>query len=127
MKKADPPKQRKKTVVNLPLVHPNAAGIDIGDTLHSVAVPEGRDHPRVRTFGTMTCDLEMIVAWLRQCSVDTVAMESTGVCWKPLFGLLVGEGFDVYLVNSKHGRNVSGRKSDEEEAAWIQKLHSCDC
>jgi transposase len=125
MKKAAPPKPKRKAVVNLPMVYPNAAGIDIGDTLHSVAVPEGRDNPRVRTFGTMTCDLELIVEWLKQCRIDTVAMESTGVYWKPLFSLLVGKGFEVYLVNSKHVRNVSGRKTDEDDAVWIQKLHSC--
>lgn len=61
------------------LVHPNAAGIDIGDTLHTVAVPPGRDVDIVRTFGAFSCDLKAIVQWLKQCGIETVAMESTGV------------------------------------------------
>lgn len=118
-----PPK--KKAPTGLPLVRLNAAGIDIGDTFHAVAVPEGRDEMQVRTFGSMTCDLLSIAEWLKQCGVDTVAMESTGVYWKPLFGVLIQEGFDVYLVNSQQVRNVTGRKTDEDDAMWIQKLHSC--
>jgi len=107
------------------VVHPHAAGIDIGDTLHSVAVPEGADDPRVRDFGTMSCDLEAIADWLTSCRVDTVAMESTGVYWKPLFSLLTRRGFEVYLVNAKFARNVAGRKTDKTDALWLQKLHSC--
>jgi transposase len=117
--------KEKNSVVSMPLVNPNAAGIDVGDTVHAVAVPEGRDEVRVQTFGTMTCDLEKIMEWLTVCGVDTVAMESTGVYWKPLFSMLSKKGFEVYLVNSKQVRNVSGRKSDEDDAMWIQKLHSC--
>jgi transposase len=109
----------------MPLVNPNAAGIDIGDTMHAVAVPQGRDTANVKTFGAMTADLEQIVQWLQKCKVDTVAMESTGIYWKPLFGLLIRSNFEVYLVNSKQIRNVSGRKNDEDDAVWIQKLHSC--
>ena len=122
MKKATP---KKQSVVTMPLINPNAAGIDIGDTIHAVAVPEGRDLKRVKSFGTMTCDLQEIVGWLHQCEVETVAMESTGIYWKPLFAMLVKDGFEVYLVNSKQARNVSGRKNDEDDAMWIQKLHSC--
>ena len=73
MKKASSTRSKKPPGVNLPLVHPNAAGIDIGDRLHCVAVPKGRDKCPVRTFGSMTCDLEAIVAWLKKCKVDTVA------------------------------------------------------
>jgi transposase len=65
------------------------------------------------------------VEWLHSCNVDTVAMESTGIYWKPLFGLLVKSDFEVFLVNSRQIRNVSGRKNDEDDAMWIQKLHSC--
>ena len=115
----------RKSTVNLPLVNPNAAGIDVGDTIHAVAVPEDRDPEPVRSFGTMTCDLEAIAGWLIQCGVDTVAMESTGVYWKPLFNLLIQQGLEVYLVNAKQVRNVCGRKNDEDDARWIQKLHSC--
>jgi transposase len=116
---------KKKDVVSMPLINPNAAGIDIGDTIHAVAVPEGRDEVRVRSFGSMTCDLQDIINWLHHCKIDTVAMESTGIYWKPLFGMLIKAGFEVYLVNSKQARNVSGRKNDEDDALWIQKLHSC--
>ncbi|GAB3197001.1 transposase [Pontibacter aydingkolensis] len=85
----------RKSVVNLPLVNPNAAGIDVGDTIHAVAVPEDRGPEPVRSFGTMTGDLEAIAVWLLECGVDTVAMESTGVYWKPLFTLLIQQGLEV--------------------------------
>lgn len=109
----------------MPLVHPNAAGIDVGDTMHAVAVPESRDDVCVKTFGAMTADVEAIIAWLHYWKIETVAIESTGIYWKPLFGMLIKAGFEVYLVNSKQARNVSGRKNDEDDALWIQKLHSC--
>ena len=121
----DEKKTKKKPRVSMPLVNPNAAGIDIGDTLHSVAVPAGRHHVSVREFGAFTSDLESIVEWLKQCEVDTVAMESTGIYWKNLFAMLVHHGFEVYLVNAKHTRNITGKKDDESDAQWIQKLHSC--
>jgi transposase len=112
-------------IVGMPLVHARAAGIDVGDTLHSVAIPEGIFAERVKTFGTMTCDLEAIAGWLLQAKITTVALESTGVYWKPLFSLLNKKGLQVYLVNSRQTKNVSGRKTDEGDAMWIQKLHSC--
>jgi len=122
---ANKKKQQKQDVVHMQVIHPNAAGIDIGDTLHAVAVSPGRDKDPVRAFGTFTCDLLAIVVWLKQCLIDTVAMESTGVYWKPLYALLIAEGFEVYLVNAKQTKNVSGRKTDMSDAAWIQMLHSC--
>ena len=88
MKKATT-SRKKHEPTGLPLIHANAAGIDIGDTFHAVAVPEGRDEVRVKTFGAMTSDLFDITKWLKQCKIDTVAMESTGVYWKPLFGVLL--------------------------------------
>lgn len=118
-------KEKKPNIVEMPLVNPNAAGIDISVKEHVVAIPEGSGTERVRCFGTMTCDLIEIVVWLKAMFIETVAMESTGVYWKPLFSLLVREGFEVYLVNSKHVKNVTGRKTDEDDAMWIQKLHSC--
>jgi len=125
----DAKKSKKKgelsKTVSMPLIHPNAAGIDIGDTFHTVAVPFGRDEVNVREFGAFTADLLSIVAWLKACQIETVAMESTGIYWKNLFSLLVKHGFEVYLVNAKHTRNVTGRKDDESDAQWIQKLHSC--
>ncbi len=125
MSKKTSKKPKSKNIVEMQLVNPSAAGIDVGDTLHAVAIPEGRDTERVKTFGTMTCCLLAIVEWLKQCSIETVAMESTGVYWKPLFELLIRNGFEVYLVNAKQVRNVTGRKNDEDDAVWIQKLHSC--
>lgn len=121
--KSKPAKQ--KNVVEMAVVNPYAAGIDISDREHVVAVPEGADEKRVRKFGAMTCDLEEIVLWLQHCEITTVAMESTGVYWKPLFSMLVRSGFEVYLVNASHVKNVTGRKTDENDAMWIQKLHSC--
>lgn len=115
----------KPSVVEMTLVHCNAAGIDIGDTFHTVAVPADRCKETVKKFGTFTCDLLDIVKWLQECKIDTVAMESTGVYWKNLFSILMQNGFDVRLVNARHTKNVSGRKTDESDAQWIQRLHSC--
>lgn len=125
MNKAKTKTTKDQSIVSLPLVNAHAAGIDIGDTIHAVAVPEDRDEKRVRTFGTMTCDLQLIVEWLQKCKIETVAMESTGVYWKPLFSMLSRAGFEVLLVNARQVRNVTGRKNDEDDAMWIQKLHSC--
>jgi transposase len=123
-------KTSKKTenpnIVSLPMINEHAAGIDISDKEHVVAVPENIGKERVRKFGTMTCDLQLIVLCLKECLIKTVAMESTGVYWRPLFSVLVRAGFEVHLVNSKHVKNVTGRKTDEDDAMWIQKLHSCD-
>jgi transposase len=118
-------KKKKNLTVEMVMVNPNAAGIDIGSSMHAVAVPPGRDKICVKEFGTFTCDLKLIAQWLHKCDIDTVAMESTGVYWKQLFAVLVQEGFEVYLVNSKNTKNVSGRKTDEDDAMWIQRLHSC--
>lgn len=115
----------EQAVVTLSVLNPNAAGIDIGDTMHVVAVPPGRDASQVRKFGAFTCDLMSIIKWLLHCKVTTVAMESTGVYWKPLYAMLIQYGFDVWLVNSKQIKNVSGKKTDMLDAAWIQQLHSC--
>jgi len=127
-------KRRKKSklqsfnVQSLPkhLQHINldAAGIDIGSERHMVAVPEGRDAVSVREFGTFTADLQALADWLQQCGVTTVAMESTGVYWIPLFELLERRGFEVKLVDARHVKNVSGRKSDVLDCQWIQQLHT---
>src|SRR6266498_5476909 len=102
----------------------NAAGIDIGSERHMVAVPEGRDEVSVREFGAFTADLQALADWLQQCGVTTVAMESTGVYWIPLFELLDRRGFEVKLVDARHVKNVSGRKSDVLDCQWIQQLHT---
>ncbi|MDR3670937.1 MAG: IS110 family transposase [Holophaga sp.] len=106
----------------LTITHPNAAGIDIGSATHFVAVPPDRDDEPVRAFPSFTADLYAIADWLKSCKVDSVAMESTGVYWIPLFEILEARGFKVFLVNARHVKNVSGRKSDVLDCQWIQQL-----
>lgn len=124
MKKKEVKKAKDAGSVQMPIVNPNAAGIDIGDTIHAVAVPPDREEKSVRIFGTMSQDLEEITRWLEKCGVDSVAMESTGVYWKPVFNYLIHRGFEVYLVNPQQLKNISGRKTDMSDAAWIQQMHS---
>ena len=100
MDKVKAKKTKAKSLMEMVIVNPYAAGVDVSDKEHVVAVPEGVTAERVKNFGTMTCDLASIVEWLKQCEIDTVAMESTGVYWKPLFSMLVQNGFEVYLVNA---------------------------
>ena len=107
------------------MINANAAGIDVSASFHVVAVPAGRDEESVRTFGAFTEDLYAIAAWLKQCEISTVAMESTGVYWRQLFMVLMEEGFEVFLVHARFAKNVTGRKTDEGDAMWIQRLHSC--
>lgn len=114
--------RRKRAVVEL--AHPNAAGIDIGSASHYVAVPADRDGEPVREFKSFTEDMERLADWLVACEIETVAMESTGVYWIPLFELLEARGFTVYLVNARHVKNVSGRKSDVLDCQWLQQLMS---
>ena len=111
-----------KSRAALTITHPNAAGVDIGSASHYVAVPPDRDDTPVREFPSFTVDLNAIADWLTACKVDTVAMESTGVYWIPLFELLQARGFTVLLVNARHVKNVSGRKSDVLDCQWIQQL-----
>jgi len=106
------------------LVNKNAAGIDIGSREHYVAVPSDRSEKPVRSFQTFTSDLHSLANWLKECKIDTVAMESTGVYWIPVFQILEEKGFKVYLVNARHVKNVPGRKSDVSDCQWIQRLHS---
>lgn len=108
----------------LTITHPNAAGIDIGSASHYVAVPPDRDDQPVREFASFTVDLERLADWLQACGVDTVAMESTGVYWIALYELLDARGFTVLLVNARHVKNVSGRKSDVLDCQWLQQLMS---
>lgn len=114
--------RRKRAVLDL--THPNAAGIDIGSASHYVAVPPDRDDEPVQEFKSFTEDLERLAEWLVRCGVDIVAMESTGVYWIPLFELLESRGLTVYLVNARHVKNVSGRKSDVLDCQWLQQLMS---
>jgi transposase len=107
------------------LVNPHAAGLDIGGDEIWACVPEDRDAEPVRSFGTFTPDLYTLADWLASCQIDTVAMESTGVYWIPVYEVLEARGFRVYLVNAHHLKHVPGRKSDIQDCQWIQYLHTC--
>ena len=100
-----------------------AAGIDIGATEIFVAVPAERAAENVRSFPTFTQDLYALADWLHQCGIQTVAMESTGVYWIPVFEILEARGFEVLLVNARDVKNVPGRKTDVNDAQWLQQLH----
>lgn len=117
-------RRRIEQLADLACVHPNAAGLDIGSREIWVSVPGDRDAEPVRRFGTFTPDLHYLADWLVKCGVDTVAMESIGVYWIPVFELLEARGLKVYLVNARHIKNMPGRKSDYLDCQWIQKLHS---
>jgi transposase len=114
----------QRTRSKLDIANPNAAGIDVGSASHFVAVPPERDGEPVREFKSFTEDLERLADWLIACGIDTVAMESTGVYWIALFELLESRGLSVYLVNARHVKNVSGRKSDVLDCQWLQQLMS---
>lgn len=108
----------------LEVVHPEAAGIDVGNEAHYVAVRPDRDVDPVRRFACFTADLYRLANWLKSCGVKTVAMQSTGVYWIPLYDVLEERGFEVYLVNARHTKNLPGRKSDVQECQWLLKLHT---
>ena len=116
--------QPKAAVDSLTVIHPNAAGIDIGLDDIWVSVPEDRTDDPVRRFASHTPDLIALAEWLKACGIQTVAMESTGVYWIPLYELLEERQFQVYLVNARHVKNVAGRKTDELDCQWIRRLHS---
>jgi transposase len=105
-------------------IQPDAAGIDCGAEHHYVAVPPDRDAQPVHAFRTFTADLNRLADWLTQCRIKTVAMESTGVYWIPVFELLAARGLEVVLVNARHWRHVRGRKSDVSDCEWLRELHS---
>ena len=116
--------RKRKRVDNLSVIEPNAAGADVGATQVFVAVPGDRDPEPVRCFATFTADLEALAKWLERCGIRTLAMESTGVYWLPLFQILEARGIKVCLVNARHVKNVPGRKSDVADCQWLQFLHS---
>ena len=103
-------KPKKRQLEELACVYPNAAGLDIGSAEIVVAVGAHRDAEPVRVFATFTPDLHTLVAWLLSCGIDTVAMESTGVFWIPIYELLEAAGITPYLVNARHVKTVPGRK-----------------
>src|SRR5579859_1115798 len=124
-------KQRRETIrklqsedLSLEVIHPDAAGIDIGNESHYVAVPQKRDSQPVRRFGCTTAELRAMADWLKQCEIRTVAMQSTGVYWIAVFDILEEAGFEVYLVNARETKNLPGRKSDVQESQWLMKLHT---
>ena len=108
----------------LEVVHPHAAGIDVGNSTHYVAVRPDRDPEPVRRFECFTADLHRLADWLQSCGVKTVAMQSTGVYWIPLYEILEEHGLEVYLVNARHTKNLPGRKTDVQESQWLLKLHT---
>ncbi len=108
----------------MPTVHPNAAAIDVGATMHMAAVRADGTLEPVRSFGTFTADLHRLVDWFTECGVETVVMESTSVYWIPIYELLDARGFTVFLVNARDAKHVPGRKTDVSDAQWLQRLHS---
>jgi len=119
-------KRKSGQAQGLPVLRSDAAGIDVGSTEHWVACPAKADgSSNVLKFGTTTLELGKLADWMKKEGVKTVAMESTGVYWIPLYELLESRGFDVLLANAKQLANVPGRKTDFEDCQWIQLLHSC--
>src|SRR5438105_2452067 len=115
-------KKKKGRMVQLPEMRSHAAGIDIGAEEIFVAVPQAVDPDPVRKFATFTADLMKIAEWLVTCHITTVAMESTGVYWIPLYEVLEEHGIEVYLVNAAHAKNVPGRGTDVSDCQWLQFL-----
>ncbi len=118
-------KQRKSSHGHQDLspVHPNAAAIDIGATMHVAAVGPKWDEQPIRTFQTFTEDLHRLADWFAHCHVKTIVMESTGVYWIPVYEILEQRGFEVVLVNARDAKHVPGRKTDVSDAQWLQRLH----
>ena len=119
-------KQAQKSVKfdYLEKINLDAAGLDIDDDNVWASVPSSRDEQPVRRFGTFTRDLHEMADWLKKCRITTVAMESTGVLWIPIYEILEERGFEVCLVNAQATKNVSGRKNDVLDCQWIQQLHT---
>jgi transposase len=119
-------KKQKRIQISdeMPVINGNAAGIDVGAKENWASVAPERDTEPVRQYGTFTRDVYAMADWLQQCGIKTVAMESTGVYWIPVFQILEERGFDVVLVNARHVKNVSGRKTDMLDCQWIRLLHS---
>lgn len=118
-------KKRIRMSQGIPVTNPYAGGIDIGDTEHYVAISDGIGGHEVKRYDAFTVDLQSIVDDLLENGITTVAMESTGIYWLALYILLEDAGIEPYLVNAAHVKNVTGRKKDDTDAIWIQKLHTC--
>ncbi len=104
--------KRVKEWERLPPLNRNAAGIDVGNAEHHVAVPMGRDAEPVQKFGSFTADLHRMAQWLKDCGIDTVVMQATGVYWVALYQILEDYGFQVNVVNAQHTKTLPGRKTD---------------
>jgi transposase len=118
-----PQAKRSRSRRDLSPIHPAAAAIDIGATIHVAAVGPDRDPEPVRTFQTFTDDLHRLADWFVRCGIKTVVMESTGVYWIPIFEILEQRGFEVMVVNARDAKHVPGRKTDVSDAEWLQRLH----
>jgi transposase len=118
-------KRRRIPGEGLPVIHPKAAAIDVGARFHVVAVPPAMSDEPVQTFQAFTDDLQRMGGWLRDLGITTVAMESTGVYWIPLYEVLDAHGIEVVVANAREARAVPGRKSDVNDAQWLQRLHAC--
>ena len=121
--KATPEPARAAALLD-PLTHPDAAGIDIGAEEFVAAVPPGRCAEPVRTFTSFTSGVEALRDWLLECRITTAAIESTGNYWITLYDTLTAAGIDVYLVNARHVKGVPGKKTDVQDAQWLQQLHA---
>jgi transposase len=117
-------KEKGKTLDGFAEINHDAAGIDVGNAQHWVAVPAGRDAVSVRMFGCFTADLHALANWLMRCGIKTVAMESTGVYWIALHEVLQSRGFQVCVVNARQAKNLPGRKTDVKDCQWLQQLHT---
>lgn len=117
--------KRSSRAAGLPIVHERAAGIDIGSRFHVVAVPADLCDEPVQSFQAFTGDLRRMADWLTAVDIETVAMESTGVYWVPVYEILESCGIEVVLANAREARAVPGRKSDVNDAQWLQRLHAC--
>jgi transposase len=115
--------KRSESKKSLTRIHARAAGLDVGSEFHVVAVPPDLDVAPVRTFNSFTGDLHALADWLKSVGITTIAMESTGVYWVPVFEILEGRGFEVLLVNARDVKTVLGRKTDVNDAQWLQQLH----
>jgi transposase len=115
--------KRSRAERDISPTHPDAAAIDIGAKMHVAAVPPERDTEPVRSFGTFTGDLLRLADWFSRCGIRTVAMESTGVYWIPIYEILEQRGFEVMLVNARDVKHVPGRKTDVSDAQWLRRLH----
>jgi len=113
-----------EVTAGMEVLRPDAAGIDVGNAQHYVAVPPGRSDPSVQTFGSFTADLHRLAKWLQACRIKTVVMQATGVYWMALYHVLESYGLQVYVVNAKYTKTLPGRKTDVLECQWLQKLHT---